>query len=239
MWRLVSYRAVDHLVQPPVIHVPSSMTERVIAGISVFLLIFPAELQAQEKKIPTDVSYSVVNSDIVPGEKRGLEVRINKRVSKEVLRAIAQELKSRGSGKHERTFIDYYLPDMEIGAGAWATTHFEPDVNVRILGLTRKRKKELSSENGKGERQVLGRWLHEGFSGSRFVLFRKSGNLYLEQTFEDGGSRVMEVVEKESPHGCRIERIEDRMGDFWVINDEGNLERRDDKGVIWTAEAIE
>lgn len=42
--------------------------------------------------IPADVSYEVINTDILPGIKRSLDVRLNKRVSEDVLRAIALDL---------------------------------------------------------------------------------------------------------------------------------------------------
>ena len=37
---------------------------------------------------------------------------------------------------YERTFIEYYLPNMVHGCGAWATTHFTPRLEVSILGFT-------------------------------------------------------------------------------------------------------
>ena len=33
---------------------------------------------------------------------------------------------------HERTFVCFYLPGMEVGAGAWATAHFKPNLKVWI-----------------------------------------------------------------------------------------------------------
>lgn len=203
------------------------------------LVLISCNSEPQESKIPDDVSYSIINSDIVTGEKRGLEVRLNKKVSEDVLRGIAFDLKSEDSREFKRTLIGYYLPDMEPGEGAWATTHFNPDLEVKILGLSKENEENLTSEDENNGEKVVGRWLDEGFSSSRLVLIHKDDNLFMEQTYEDGSSRTMKVIEKESSLGRRIERVDSDLGDFWIINSNGNLEIRDDEGIIRTAQKID
>lgn len=58
--------------------------------------------------IPNDVSYTIIKSDVMPGIKRGLDIRLNHKVSEEVLRAIATELKNSDRNTYERTLIEYY-----------------------------------------------------------------------------------------------------------------------------------
>ena len=94
--------------------------------------------------IPDDISYSIIDSTAIAGIKRSLDVRLNKRVTEDTLRAIALKLKSQDSRDYDRTFITYYLPGMTVGAGAWATTHFTPDLEVKILGLSTEEEKKLS-----------------------------------------------------------------------------------------------
>lgn len=96
--------------------------------------------------IPADVSFTVTESHTVPGIKRSLDVRLNRKVSEETLQAIALKLRAIDPRNYERTFITYYLPDMAIGSGAWATTHFNPDLEVRVLGLTAEAEKSLSDK---------------------------------------------------------------------------------------------
>ena len=98
---------------------------------------FPANTQprGQAPVIPADVRYSVIQTNIVTGIRKSIDVRLDKEVSEDALRAIAVELKSGDSRHYERTFIVYYLPEMPVGGGGWATTHFDPGLEVRILGL--------------------------------------------------------------------------------------------------------
>ena len=58
------------------------------------------ELSSQTSQI----SYSIVNSDILPGIKRSLDVRLNKKISEASLLTIALELKAQDPRNYERTF---------------------------------------------------------------------------------------------------------------------------------------
>jgi hypothetical protein len=121
--------------------------------------------------VPRDVSYSIIDSSALPPVKRSVDVRLNKKVSEVTLKAIALKLKAQDPQQYERTFIAYYLPGMVVGAGAWATTHFNPDLEVRILGLTAEEEDKLLSEPPSQTREVIGRWLDESphIGSSRMV----------------------------------------------------------------------
>lgn len=190
--------------------------------------------------IPDDVSYTVIDTDIIPGIKRSLDVRLNQKVSQDVLRAIALELKSNDSRQYDRTFIAYYLPGMTVDAGAWATTHFNPTLDVRILGLTVPEEKALVTEPLAADREVTGSWLDEiTYAGSRITIYREDGTLYIEWKFKDGSTLKEKLVEKPSPLGQRFDMKEgSSSGDHWVIDQEGNLQIRDNLGLISTAKKI-
>lgn len=106
----------------------------------------PPQEQAALTPIPKDVTYTIIDENTILGVKRSLDLRLNRKVSMEVLKSIAMKLKNLDSNKYERTFIEYYLPGTEIGAGAWATTHFNPKLEVRILSLTVEQEKALKQQ---------------------------------------------------------------------------------------------
>lgn len=191
-------------------------------------------------QIPLDVKYSILDSDVLPGIKRTLEIRLNKRVSEETLRALALKLKSGDSRSYERTFIGYYLPDMKVGSGAWATTHFDPELEVRILGLTKEQEKTLTKQPTDPSREVLGRWLDERpFVGNMITIFRQAGNLFMENAFADGSSGKMEILARPSPFGKRFEdKDPNDFGEYFLIDSDGNLQLWDRDGLISTAKSI-
>lgn len=96
----------------------------------------PPFIEPKPETIPADVTYKVIGREIIPGKKRSVDIRINRRVSKKVLHLIALEVKNADSNSYDRTFIGYYLPGMKVNSGYWATTHANPNLEVKILGTT-------------------------------------------------------------------------------------------------------
>ncbi len=198
------------------------------------------EAPVAARVIPADVWYAIIKSDIMPGIKRSLDVRINKKVSKDTLRAIALKLKAQDSRSHERTFICYVLPGMEVGSGAWATTHFNPNLEVRILGLTAEQEEALKRQPDDRSEQVIGSWLDETpFIGGRITIFRQKAKLFMERTFKDGSSIKKKIVTKASTSGKKFEdKEENGFGEYYWIDERGNLQFWDQDGWISTAKRI-
>jgi len=189
--------------------------------------------------IPGDVSFSSIESHVIPGVKRSLDVRLNKAVSEDTLRAIALKLESEDARSYDRTFITYYLPGMEVGSGAWATSHFDPDLEVRILGFTPEEEKRLAVEPTPENREIIGRWRCQ-FPPSRITISREGGKIYLEQKLKDGGSLKINLEEKQSPLGRRFDKVEgSSSGDHWIVDSQANLQIRDNQGLFTTAKKID
>ncbi len=192
-------------------------------------------------RIETEVTYSIINSNIMPGIKRSLDVRLNRKVSEETLRSIALELKAQDPRNYERTFICYYLPDMKVDAGAWATTHFNPNLEVRIQGLTSEEENALRKMPDNLSGEVIGNWLDDSlYVGGRVTIFRENGKLFLERKYKDGSSETKELVEKPSSRGRTFQKKEgSRFREFWLIDTQGNLQLWDEEGIITTARKID
>ena len=194
-----------------------------------------------QKTKKTDATYAVVGSNIVPGIKRSLDVRLSKKVSEAKLGSIALKLKKQDSRSYKRIFICYYLPDMEVGAGAWATTHFNPNLKVQILGLTSEQEKTLKQVTDDPSRKIIGNWLDETpYAGSRIAIFRQNGKLFLENMFKDGSSGKKEVIEKSSGRKRTFRAKEkNNFGEFYLIDKQGNLQLWDNEGYISTAKKFD
>jgi hypothetical protein len=92
-------------------------------------------------KIPVELSYPVIKEDREAPVKRTVYVRLNMKVSAQVLREIALEIKSKEIEQYEITYILYYTsgkgPDRANGYNdPWASTHFNPTLEVDVMGLT-------------------------------------------------------------------------------------------------------
>lgn len=191
--------------------------------------------------VPNDVSYTIIKTDVMPGIKRGLDIRLNRKVSEEVLRTIATELKNSDQHTYERTLIAYYLPGMEVGSGAWAISHFDPDLQIRILGASLDQEKTLlaKSTNRPAGQDVIGRW-QDDFPGEVITIYREDGQLFIERNFKDGSSSKQKALEKASPIGRRFEAKErSDDGHYCVIDKTGDLQQRDKQGLVATAKKID
>ena len=200
-----------------------------------------APVSTPSSAIPDDVTYTVINETKLPGIKRSVDIRLNKPVSEHMLTAIAKTVKASDSTNYERSFIGYYLPDMQVDAGYWATTHYNPNLDVRILGLSADAAAKLSAKPEATNRDEIGRWLDESpFSGKRLVIFRDNGKLFMESTYKDGRSGTTEIVDSQSSLGRRFNKPGgSTAGDHWILDSKGDLQLRDDEGLISTAKKLQ
>ncbi len=183
--------------------------------------------------IPEDVQITVIDESTVQNAKRSLDVRISRRVTESELRLIAEELRSRDPNSYDRTFIIYYLPGMTPGAGGWATSHFNPNLDVRILGTTVEQEQDLASaEAPTPGRDVIGRWAgDQPYMPARIMLYREEGNLLMLRTYADGSGSPMEVTEAPTSNGTRYE-WSGSGGGYVLVTSAGTLEMRDADGLI-------
>jgi len=190
--------------------------------------------------IPADVTYTVIKDTNLRDIKRSVDIRLNKHVSENTLTAIAKAVRASDSTNYERTFIGYFLPDMQVKSVYWATTHYNPNLKVMILGLSADAVAKLSAKPEIINHDEIGRWLDESpFFGRRIVIFRDNGKLFMESTYKDDTSFTEENVESQSSLGRRFHKPGgSATGDHWIIDSNGDLQLRDDEGLISTAKKL-
>ncbi|MDP6890667.1 MAG: hypothetical protein QF471_05010 [Phycisphaerales bacterium] len=187
--------------------------------------------------IPAGITVDLIKADRpAGGQKLSLDVRLNKKVSESDLEAIAHYLQQREHVQYPKVFICYYLPGMEVDSGAWATSHFAPDLMVRILGPTKQQSAQSSPKEPDG-RTTVGSWMDNSpMVGGPITIFVLNSTMYLEQSFAMGGSRRITIRETSTSRGRRFDDVaEATNGDHWLLRPDGNLEIRDQEGLIATA----
>lgn len=191
--------------------------------------------QTPSSLIPPDLTWEVISEDTYEKERRSLDVRLSQAVDEKVLEELANTLKESESQPFARTFIVYYLPDMPVGGGGWATSHFDPELVVKILGMepgSGSRMAALRSEYGEN---LIGAWENnQPGSAASFVLFKTDQGTALLKTYPDGSGSPISVREVRSSQGRRFEDPENRFGEFYLMRN-GNLELHDDEGVVFVA----
>lgn len=123
--------------------------------------------------IPDDIKYEIIDEGRYDWlNKCKLNIRLNKKVDEQVLKDIAMALR-KDRKEFENLYIGYLLPDMEPGAGAWATTHFTSDLEIKILGATKEEDKMLD-EIPMPEGEIIGKWRDETLCG---LMTKKPGQM--------------------------------------------------------------
>jgi hypothetical protein len=179
----------------------------------------------------------VVNAERVTHAKVSLTVRLSRKVSHEELETIARSLRKQ-EGDYKHVFMTYYLPEMAIGAGAWATTHFNPTLDVQVLGLSAETEKRIfSAERRSISGTVLGTWIDEQpFVASRITIREDEGQLFMDRLFKDGSSSQKRLLEQRTPSGRRFANMEPSPhGDHFILTPDGTLEIRDHDGLVAVA----
>jgi len=191
--------------------------------------------------IPSDVIYSIISDKDFQQVRRTINVRLNKKVSKGALKTIATQLKGLERLAFERTFIIYYLPDMKVGSGAWATTYYDPNLVVKILGLTLEAEEKMIQEAKNITRDIVGIWKDENpYVPSTVTLYRDAGKLYLATKYKDGSSSVEEMAESDSENGTKlVEKGGNRFGEYFILDRQKNLHAGGKNGIFRTYKKVQ
>jgi sulfatase modifying factor 1 len=197
--------------------------------------------QPEEKdKIPADVHYAIINEEVLQHYKRSLDIKLNKEVTKDVLNAIANEIKAASSKEYDKTFIGYYLPGDDTSGVYWATTHFTPNLQVKILSGSRITNTPQQKVTDDSSREVVGSWRELGNFRCTLVISKKDSTYFLKTTYNDGSGNLVAVRETKGPQGQRFEKIpSNKSGDHFLLRPNGELEMRDDEGLIYKCIKLE
>jgi len=166
--------------------------------------------------------------------RREVEVKLDRKVTPEELREIALKVKAGEERSHERTVIFYYLPvDFpELAGQPWASTHFKPELEVKILGLSRDEEDALRSLRIETKGRRIGAWLQDNPYKTLDLIYDDGGIKIAE--ISTTGSRVdSDMIELESPKGRRFKKVQGR--NFYDVDLDGNLRVSNAEGQIISA----
>ncbi len=192
----------------------------------------------------SNVNYTVIKDSNMGSIKRSVEVMLEEKITEEELQILANLIRDSDSSNYERTFIGYRVKGEDNNA-YWATTHFDPNLEVKILGLSKAEEENLAKSSDSDEdedKDILGVWLDDrAYISSKIrIYYSKENILYFENTYTDGSSGVKEMISKPMENGNL--RIEDKdgndFGEYFIINEQSQLEFWSENGNFYTAKSI-
>lgn len=187
------------------------------------------------------VNYTVIEKTNLQNIKGSIDIRLEKKVPKDFLQKLALKLRGAEPRKYDRLFITYYLPGMTPGSGAWATSHFNPNLEVKILGTTIEEEKALLSEHRNSSGEIIGEWLDDSsYVGAKYTLMKKNRKIFMIRKFKDGSGSEKEMIQKNHSGRLRFEEKEGNdFGEYYLIEKNGNLGAYDSSGIISTMRSIQ
>ena len=174
-------------------------------------------------ELPEGIEYSIIKEE--PNElleKTNIEVRINKKVDKQTLKIIANELKDERS-QFKNIWIFYYVPDKTESSGVWATSHFSPDLKIEVLGSTEVQDIQTSNSNDiKGE--IIGKWRSEkSLMGATVILYKNDANKQIMRINWKTGNPSEEEITESSQNGFVKFNDGNENGEYYLLEKNGTL----------------
>jgi hypothetical protein len=168
-------------------------------------------------------NYSVIdeNSDTTLG-KSIINIRLKNKVDESELISIANKLR-KDRPEFKNLYIFYYLPDMTVGSGAWAITHFTPDLEIKILGATKEQGNILDNANVENK-EIIGKWRDYGPSmESVNIIFKDNDTLKIKMIYKDGSDIVKNII-KRNENGKVIYNYSDTsFKEYIMVDKNGDL----------------
>jgi len=199
-------------------------------------------ISSEKLKIPSnEIQYTIINEEKYLDIKTSIDVRLKSEVDEQTITQIAKELEKERRGKYKRIFINYYLEGMKVGEGAYALSHFNPNLEVQIMGLTREEKTQLLEKTSLSESNLIGRWIDDTPYLGRVITISRNANtleLSIQSLYKDGSEGSKKLIEKivnGQKHWVEEGNV---FGEYYFLNNDGNLSIYDAEGLYKTLPKI-
>jgi len=205
-----------------------------VCGASLGFSFEKAAKSGAAPPLPPGVTFRILDATRIEGVKCNLTVLLSAKVSPETLKTLALSLRASERKNYPRMFIIYYLPGMSLNDLAWATSHFDPDLKVEILGTTTTQEHALVAAAKAANEDAIGKWFDQSaYMSGTITIFRKGKKIILECHFKDGSTLTGTLRERASPHGRRFDFTDGTAnGDYYILTREGKLEIHSRDGTL-------
>jgi hypothetical protein len=180
----------------------------------------------KKEPLPSNFSYKIIedkSNDKL--EKNQLTIELNQKLTEGQIATIAEELLN-SRKKQRRFYIFYQLSGMNSDSGTWATSHFDTELDIQILGSTSQQEENaniISNEQIDGN--IIGKWREEKYTSSNYIIYKKDDKIFIKTIFKNGQTSDIELTEKKTKEGVRYNYKEGGYnGEYFVLNINGELE---------------
>jgi len=189
------------------------------------------------KAVPAEnFSYRIIKAEKFQTIKCVLYIGLSKKISKEELRQLATKLREEEPNKYDRMFIMHYLPGMDVNSTAWATTHFNPELDVKILGTTVDEEKNLLDQSGETLGGIIGIWFSELYG--KYTIIKNDSAYILETKYKDGSGGSYDLIKFNFQGNMAFKNKDEDRGEYFVVQSTGELGIYDSAGLVGKLHSI-
>lgn len=203
----------------------------------------PVAEAAPDDAISIDGLYSILSDEGLPPAKRTVEVLLYDRVDEVTLESIGRAIKAEGEQDVERTFIGYRLDGQDPESAYWGTTHYNPDIAVRIQGLSLEQYETLAAYGiSDNYESPIGSWFSEMGGGINYlsVAYIDDGHFYIDNVFPSEGRNTYRYDAARLDDGSlRLQEPDDEFGEYFIIDSDGTLQLWSESGLFRSISANE
>lgn len=174
-----------------------------------------------KEDLPENFEYRIIKDESsLSIEKNQLQVEINQKLTEGQLATLAEELYNT-KDKQRRFYIFYNLKDNENTFMAWATSHFDPELEIAINGSTNTEDNQMLTEAKKVPGNIIGIFNETDRIYSIYTIYENNGKTFIRMTFKDGESMDNEVEKISTKNGMRYNYKEDvSRGEYFILNND-------------------
>lgn len=189
----------------------------------------------KKESLPPDFVYTIVkdNSNEALG-KNEVEVEINKKLTIDQIATLADRIYE-SKPLQRRFYIFYFLEKYKKGDHAWAISHFDPNLEIEILGSSMLQDSTSGKivANFKGD--IVGKWYERDYTNSTYILYKLNSKKFMKTVFKDGEEMDEELIEKKVPTGLRLDPKEKTNGEYYILSNKDILEFYDEENKKFTS----
>jgi|GEM_PF-1095215 len=172
-----------------------------------------------KEDLPSNFEYKIIKDESNPGvEKNQLQVEINQKLTEGQIATLAEELYLT-KDKQRRFYIFYNLEDNENSVVAWATSHFDSELEIAINGSSNTEDNKMLLEAKKVTGNIIGIFDERDYTFSLYTVYEDNGKTFVKTSFKNGQSMIEEMVKSNVKNGTKlVNKHGGSQGEYYILN---------------------
>lgn len=180
------------------------------------------------------IEFNIRSEDTKRNVKRVVEIDLQHRISEVEIKTISEQVKANQDKEYERTFLLFFIPDMK--ESAWATVSYDPDYKLNIIGSTASEHEGLNNRDIIVTGEKIGEWNANWGFEYKVLYEEKDGKILSRHIFSEGESKPLEMhIVSINGEKAYQDDISKDHGEYYIINNDGDLEYWSVNGKYYTA----